>query len=143
MNESPILLVEDDVNDVFFFQHAMKKASVTNAVQVVLDGQDAINYLSGEGEFIDREKYPLPCVIVLDLNMPRKNGFEVLEWMQKTPPMNLLPAIILSSSQADKDQQKARELGARAYYVKPSNPAKLAELVKLMTPIFLEPQPSG
>src|ERR1700683_2423942 len=139
MNELPILLGEDDAKDVFFFQHAIKQGSATSA----LHGQDAINYLSGDGEFADRGKYPLPCVIVLDLNMPRKNGFEVLDWMQKTPPMNLLPAIILSSSQADKDQQKAQALGARAYYVKPSNPAKLAELVNLMRPIFLEPRASG
>src|SRR4051794_6989344 len=119
MNASPILLVEDDINDVFFFERAVKNAAISQAVQIARDGQEAIAYLSGEGAFADREKYPLPCLIVLDLNMPRKNGFEVLEWLQQTPPLDTLPAVILTSSQAERDRQRACDLGAKAYYVKP------------------------
>jgi CheY-like chemotaxis protein len=133
MNASPILLVEDDVNDVFFFERAVKKAGVPRGVQVARDGQEAVVYLSGEGEFADRKKYPLPCLVVLDLNMPNKNGFEVLEWLRQTSALDRLPAVILTSSQAEKDRQRAYDLGAKAYYVKPSDPAQLVEILKLMT----------
>jgi CheY-like chemotaxis protein len=132
MNASPILLVEDDINDVFFFQRAMQKAAIPLEVQVARDGQEAITYLSGEGEFADREKYPLPCLIVLDLNMPRKNGFEVLEWLRQTPPLDTVPAVILTSSQAERDRQQACDLGALAYFVKPGDPSQLVELLKLI-----------
>jgi CheY-like chemotaxis protein len=132
MNASSILLVEDDVNDVFFFGRALKKAGVTIPLQVARDGREAMAYLSGTGEFADREKYPLPCLIVLDLNMPGKNGFEVLGCLRQTPSLNTLPVVILTSSQAEKDIERARELGARDYYVKPNEPGRLFDLVKLM-----------
>ncbi len=138
MNALPILLAEDDTNDVFFFQRAVEKTGIPNAVQVVRDGREAVAYLSGAGEFSDREKYPLPCLLVLDLNMPRKNGFEVLEWVRRTPPLHALPAVILTSSQAQRDMQEASEFGAKAYFVKPSDPTKLAELVKAMMTHCLE-----
>lgn len=133
MNTSPILLVEDDINDVFFFERAVKKAGILRSVQIARDGQEAVVYLSGEGEFADREKYPLPCLVVLDLNMPRKNGFQLLEWLQQTPPLDTLQTVILTSSQAETDRQRARDLGAKAYYVKPSDPGELVELLKQIT----------
>ena len=132
MNTPLILLVEDDLNDVFFFQRAVKKAGADHAIQVARDGQEAVAYLSGEGQFADRKKYRLPCLVVLDLNMPGKNGFEVLEWLRKTPPFDTLPVAVLTSSQAEKDRQRACDLGAKAYYVKPSDPAKLVDLLKQM-----------
>ncbi|MEY2466800.1 MAG: hypothetical protein QOD03_1321 [Verrucomicrobiota bacterium] len=139
---SPILLVEDDINDVFFFQRAAEKAALTRKVQVARDGQEAVGYLSGEGEFADREKYPLPCLIILDLNMPRKNGFEVLEWLREMPPLDTLPAVILTSSQAERDRQQAYDLGAKAYFVKPSDPAKLVELLKVIMTDYSESEQS-
>jgi CheY-like chemotaxis protein len=142
MKASPILLVEDDINDVFFFERAVKKAAISHQVQVARDGLEAIHYLSGEGDFANREKYPLPCLIVLDLNMPRKNGFEVLEWLRQTQPLNTLPAVILTSSQAERDSQQAHDLGARAYFVKPSDPSKLVELINQMTKDCVGPQRS-
>jgi len=138
MNRSPILLVEDDVNDVFFFQRAVKKAGFDHGVQVARDGQEAVAYLGGEGEFADRKKHRLPCLIVLDLNMPGKNGFEVMEWLRRTPPLDSLPVVILTSSQAERDRQRACDLGAKAYYVKPSDPARLVELVRHMISAHLQ-----
>ncbi|HWC60154.1 MAG TPA: response regulator [Verrucomicrobiae bacterium] len=127
-----ILLAEDDTNDVYFFQRAVKKLAIPNPVHIARDGKEAVAYLNGEGEFADREKYPLPGLIVLDLNMPRQNGFEILKWLRQTPPLDQLPAVILTSSQAQRDIQQALELGAKQYYVKPSTPSKLPELLKVM-----------
>ena len=144
VNDPTILLVEDATNDVFFFERAVKKAAVATTVRIARDGQEAVDYLSGEGEFANRDKHPLPCLIVLDLNMPRKNGFEVLEWLRQTPPLDTLPAVILTSSQADRDFQRARDLNAKAFHVKPSDPDKLVELVKLMVSDCVgQKQPEG
>ena len=80
-----ILQVEDDPNDVFFLQHAMKKAGVANPVQVATDGQQAIDYLRGVGKFADRKKFPLPCLILLDLKLPHVMGLDVLKWIRQQP----------------------------------------------------------
>ena len=137
-NAPLFLLVENDANDAFFFKRAVKKAEVNHAVQVACDGEQAIAYLFGEGKFADRREYPLPCLIVLDLNMPVKDGFEVLEWLRQTPPFDTLPAVVLTSSQAEQDRKQACDLGAKAYYVKPSDPVRLIELVKAMVAFCLD-----
>jgi CheY-like chemotaxis protein len=78
----PILLVEDNPDDVFFMQRACKTAAVENPVHVAEDGNKAIEYLSGAGEFADRDAHPLPCLILLDLKLPGKSGLEVLAWLR-------------------------------------------------------------
>src|SRR5256885_17080895 len=78
-----ILQVEDDPNDVFFLQHAMTKAGVANPVQVATDGQQAIDYLRGAGKFADREQFPLPCLVLLDLKLPHVMGLDVLRWIRQ------------------------------------------------------------
>src|SRR5260221_3251759 len=77
-----ILLVEDDLNDIFLVKRAFKMAQLQNPLQVVTDGQEAINYLKGEAKYADREAFPLPKLIVMDIKMPRRTGFEVLEWVK-------------------------------------------------------------
>jgi CheY-like chemotaxis protein len=114
-----ILLVEDNDDDVFFMRHALYKAKVGLPVEVVPNGQAALEYLSGEGRYADREKYPLPTLIFLDLKMPYVNGFEVLEWMQRQPFAPEIQVVVLTSSPEDRDRQRAKELGARSYLVKP------------------------
>src|SRR5690349_19119637 len=78
-----ILQVEDDPNDVFLFQHAMKKVGVTNPLQVASDGQQAIDYLQSTGKFADRGKFPFPCLVLLDLKLPYVMGLEVLRWIRQ------------------------------------------------------------
>ena len=78
-----ILQVEDDPNDVFFLQHAMKKMGVANPIQVASDGQQAIDYLQGAGKFADRERFPLPCLVLLDLKLPHVMGLDVLKWIRE------------------------------------------------------------
>lgn len=138
----PILLVEDDTNDIFFFQRAAKIAAIANPVRVARDGEEAMNYLGGQGEFADRDKHPLPCLIVLDLNMPKKNGFELLAWLRDRPPLDTLPVVILTSSQAERDMEQALDLGAKSYVVKPSDPNKLVQFVKSLAADYLREQTS-
>jgi CheY-like chemotaxis protein len=114
------LLVEDDLNDIFLVKRAFKMAQIRNPLQVVTDGQEAISYLKGEGKYGDRQLHPLPKLIVMDIKMPRKSGFEVLEWVKgASGPLRRIPVVIVSSSDNPDDINRAYELGANAYMVKP------------------------
>jgi CheY-like chemotaxis protein len=114
-----VLVAEDDTDDAFFLHRAFQKAGVSTTLKFVQDGQEAIDYLSGEGEFTDRVAYPLPDLLLVDLKMPRINGFQVLEWVRQQPGLKLLPVIIFSSSNEGKDIDHAYDLGANAYLLKP------------------------
>jgi CheY-like chemotaxis protein len=127
-----ILLAEDDDNDVFFMRRALQKSQVNFAVQVVGDGQQAVDYLSGQGNFSQREQHPLPTVILLDLKMPFLDGFEVLTWIRTQPALNGIPIAVLTSSAEDRDRRRASELGACAYFVKPPKPDTIQEIVRLV-----------
>lgn len=127
-----ILLVEDDSNDVLLLQRAFRRAGLTHALQVVSDGDQAVAYLGGDGQFADRTKHPLPALILLDLKLPRRSGLEVLEWLRNQPPeIKSLPVIVLTSSRLSEDVDRAYGLGANSYMAKPSgNYDGLAEMVK-------------
>jgi CheY-like chemotaxis protein len=118
-NQITVLMVEDDLNDIFLVKRAFKRANITHPLQVVTDGVEAVQYLIGEGKYADRREYPIPRLIVMDLKMPRKNGLEVLEWLKKDGALKRIPVVIVSSSQNVADINRAYELGANAYMVKP------------------------
>jgi len=120
-----ILLVEDNHDDVFLMQRALKKAAIANPIQVVNDGGSAIDYLAGKGRFAVRDKFPLPGLIFLDLKLPYFDGFEVLQWIQTQPALNRIIVVILSSSGESRDRERATALGVRSYLVKPPTPDKL------------------
>ena len=124
-----ILLVEDDENDVFFMRRALQKANLELPMQVVMDGESAIDYLEGKGHYGDRATHPLPAMVFLDLKLPYLHGFEVLGWIRKQPLLKGLPVIVLTSSPEDRDRQQAAELGARAYCVKPPTREMMLELL--------------
>jgi CheY-like chemotaxis protein len=131
-----ILQVEDDENDVFLLQHAMKKAGVTNAVQVVSDGQEAIDYLQGTGKFADREQFPFPEVVLLDLKLPYVMGLDVLKWI-RTQPKIAMAVVMLTASGEDHDIASAYRLGANGYLIKPTESSKLVEIVKALRDFWL------
>ena len=119
MSADTVLHVEDDPNDVLLFQHACQKAGVALNLRVVADGAEAIAYLRGTDGFADRQQHPLPRLVLLDLKMPRVNGFEVLAWIRKEKSFRSLPVVVLSSSNHAVDVQRAYDVGANSYLVKP------------------------
>ncbi len=128
-----VLLVEDDLNDIFLVKRAFKMAQVRNPLQVVTDGLEAMNYLKGENKFADRQTYPLPKLMVMDIKMPRKSGFEVLEWIKHDPLLRRIPVVIVSSSENPADINRAYELGANAYMVKPVDYREVEHLFQSIT----------
>lgn len=113
-----ILYAEDDPNDVIIFNMAFKRAMLPAVLHTVDDGQAAVDWLSGKGEYSEREKFPLPDILILDLKMPKKNGFEVLEWVRSQQGFEKLLVLILSSSDVPGDAERAYQLGATTYFVK-------------------------
>jgi CheY-like chemotaxis protein len=121
----PLLLVDDDPGDIFLLQRALTKANINLPQQIAINGEEAISYLSGEGEFANREEFPLPCAVFLDLKMPFTSGFEVLEWLRSQPQLSNLPVYVLTGSSLETDRERALRLGATAYMVKPPTPEAL------------------
>jgi CheY-like chemotaxis protein len=119
LNESLILIAEDNQEDAALLLRAFQKGHLLNPLQFVRDGDEAISYLKGEGKYANREEYPLPALVLLDLNMPRKNGFEVLEWVRQQPTLRLLRIVVLTVSEEIKDVNRAYQLGANSFLVKP------------------------
>jgi len=124
-----ILVAEDDPTDAYFFQRAFKRAGLPVALHFVRDGQEALQYLQGEGQFADRTCHPLPQLLLLDLKMPRLDGFEVLKWVRKQPGLSGLQVIVFSSSEEPGDINRAYGLGANSYLVKPHSMEELTALV--------------
>lgn len=114
-----VLHVEDDPNDTLLVQRAFKKAAPNTSIYAVGDGDKAVAYLSGAEEFQNRDRFPLPQVVLLDLKMPRKSGLEVLGWIRAQPSLKRLIVIVFTSSKHDQDINGAYELGANSYLVKP------------------------
>lgn len=126
--ERTLMLVEDSEDDIFFMKRAMKGAGITNPLQVIEDGQVTIDYLAGTGQYADREQYPLPSLILLDLKLPQKSGLEVLKWIREQQALETIIVIVMTSSKEDTDVETAYRLGANSYLVKPPTAEKLLEL---------------
>jgi CheY-like chemotaxis protein len=114
-----VLVVEDNPTDVMLIRRAFIKANIGNPLQVVHDGDEAVQYLAGEGIFADRTGYPLPAVMLLDLKLPRRSGLEVLQWVRGRTALRRLPVVVLTSSNQSQDVNRAYDLGANSYLVKP------------------------
>ena len=130
LTDFTILMVEDDPNDILLTQRAFMLASLVNPLRVVRDGEEAINYLGGRDAYVDRTRYPLPSLVLLDLKLPRKSGLEVLEFLRAQPSLKQTPVIVLTSSQESSDIQRAYMLGANSYLLKPVGFDGLLEMVK-------------
>jgi CheY-like chemotaxis protein len=122
--------VEDDPNDVLLMERAFRRAEMPSGFQIARDGEQAVAYLSGAGEFSDRTRTPLPTLVLLDLKLPRQSGFEVLRWMRAQPGLRRIPVLILTSSKEKHDIARCYELGANAFLLKPAAFNDLVDLVK-------------
>jgi CheY-like chemotaxis protein len=131
-----ILQVEDDPNDVFFLQHAMNKAGVTNPIHTVSDGQEAIDYLKGTGKFANRAQFPLPSLVLLDLKLPYVMGLDVLKWIRQQP-WQAMVVVMLTASAEEADIAAAYRLGANAFLTKPSEASKLDDIAKAIRDFWL------
>jgi CheY-like chemotaxis protein len=127
-----VLLVEDREDDVILVRKAFEKAELANPVYVVRNGEEAVAYLTGDDSFSNRNEYPLPDLILLDLKMPKLDGFETLLWIRNQPGIRNIPVIILTSSEQSGDVTKAYALGANSFLVKPADFQHSIELVKLL-----------
>ena len=124
-----ILLVDDIDDDLSLMKHACRAAHFKASMQTVNNGEEAIAYMKGEGIYANREKYPLPTVMLLDLNMPKVNGFGVLTWVRTQPVLKRLSIIILTASGRQEDIERAFDLGANSYLVKPATMAGLIAMI--------------
>ena len=118
-NIDVILLAEDNEDHVLLTRRAFKQAGLVNPLFVVENGEEVVAYLTGEGKFANRTEYPLPTLLLLDLKMPRKDGFEVLEWIRKQPTLSGLRVVVLTTSDRILDVNRAYQLGANSFLTKP------------------------
>jgi CheY-like chemotaxis protein len=133
-----ILLAEDDEDYVLLIKRAFSQANIPNPLYWVWNGQEAIAYLKGEGKYSNRDEYPLPDLLLLDLKMPRVNGFEVLQWLRSQPSLSALRVLVLTSSDQIRDVNEAYRLGANSFLVKPMDFENTYELGRLINDFWLK-----
>jgi len=138
MNDSAtILLAEDREDDIILVQKAFEKGRVLNPLFVVHDGEEVINYLSGVFPFSDRDRFPIPALLLLDLKMPRTDGFDVLRWLKTQSNLATLRVVVLTSSEDVRDVSKAYQLGANSFLVKPLDFENTVAMVETITDYWL------
>jgi CheY-like chemotaxis protein len=131
-----ILLVEDHEDDISLLRNAFKEAGSTG-LQVVKNGDEAIDYLEGCGQYCDRSAFPLPSLILLDLKMPRRTGFEVVEWVRAQGGLKRMPIVVLTDSANTDDVNRAYDLGINSYLIKPLELEEIARLVRAFVEYWL------
>ena len=137
IGQPAMLYVEDERSDVLLLRVAFTRAGLSNPVHIAVDGAEAIDYLAGNGPFADRNLHPLPALVLLDLNLPKKSGFEVLRWIRQQPQFASLPVVIYTSSVGLMDKDTAGLLGATDYFVKRSGVNHIAKLVRSLAERWL------
>jgi len=140
--DNPVLYAEDDENDAFLMQRAFNQAGIINPLQIVPTGAAAIEYLSGSGGFADREKFPMPALVLLDLKLGGESGFEVLTWIRARPSTAAVPVVVVTSSNQDSDMQLAYRTGANGYLIKPGKPEDLLAMVRGIKDYWLAQNPA-
>lgn len=133
-----ILVVEDNEDDLFILKRSFKLAGTSNELKHVSDGQQAIDYLQGTPPFDQRDLYPLPSLVLLDLKLPMKHGLEVLHWVREQSVLDGLIVVVLTSSSEDRDIARAYELKANAFLVKPASAREMTEIVQALDVFWLK-----
>jgi len=131
---SVILLVEDDPNDALITQQFLRKAGITHRVVHVIDGWEAMSYLAGKAPYSDRSAFPLPVLILLDLKLPKYNGFDVLTWLLSKPALAKIPVFVLTGSIFPEDRERATDLGAIGFEIKPVDSNQFAAFANSLRP---------
>ena len=137
-DEAIILLVEDREDDILLIKKAFTEGHINNPLQIVRDGDEAMSYLAGEGDYANRAEYPLPDLVLLDLKLPRVDGFEVLRWIRRQPGFATMRVVVLTSSDAIRDVNRAYSLGANSFMVKPLEFENVVELAKVLRTYWLK-----
>jgi CheY-like chemotaxis protein len=130
-NDGLILLVEDRPDEVELMKQALHQAGITNPLRVLGDGEEAISYFEGRDRYADRDSWPLPRLILLDLKLPKRSGLEVVAWAKRHPRLRRIPSIIVTSSREASDMEKAYAAGANSYLVKPTSFREFVETMKI------------
>jgi len=132
-----ILYAEDDENDAFLLGQAFKQAGITHPLIVVENGKKALDYLAGTGAYASRGQHPLPCLLLLDLNMPGRSGLELLKWIRRRPDLSTLPVLVFTSSSEGSDVERAYLLGVNGYLIKPNRLEEMISMAKAIKDYWL------
>ena len=135
---STVLLVEDNPDDAELIAHAFGKAGIGNPMIVVDDGEKATDYVHGRSAYADRRRFPVPGIILLDLKLPRRSGFEVLEAIRVTEATRRVPVVVLTSSSQEDDIRRAYDVGANSYLVKPIGRDALVTMVRSLDAFWMK-----
>ena len=137
IEEAVVLLVEDREDDILLIQKAFAQAALSNAVHIVRDGEQAIQYINGDGAYADRATFPLPQIMLLDLKLPRVDGFEVLRWLRAQPELDHIIVLVLTLSNDIRDVTRAYKLGANSFMVKPTDFQDVTGMISLLKGYWL------
>jgi CheY-like chemotaxis protein len=141
--DSIVLYVEDEEFDRFLMSRAFAKGGLGEKLKMVNDGQLAVDYLSGSREYANRQEYPFPAMVLLDLHLPELHGFDVLKWIRSHPVHSQLPVVVFSSSEREEDRSQARELGANEFVQKPGSGANFHSVVENLKDRWLRAAPAN
>jgi two-component system response regulator len=140
LNGQPIviLMADDDADDRMLTKDALAESRVLNDLRFVEDGEELLDYLKGRGKFTDRDQSPRPGLILLDLNMPKKDGREALKEIKADPELRRIPIVVMTTSKAEEDVYRSYDLGASSFITKPVTFDRLVELMKTMGQYWVE-----
>ena len=143
MEKNTILIAEDDRQDVELIRRVLEQSRILNRLQFVSDGEQTIAYLTGAGKYADRETYPYPVLLLLDLSMPNKSGFDVLEWMQGNSVGKDVAVVVLTAVTDTREINRAYKLGAHSFLMKPLGTQDLMNLINGLKNLKVETEEAG
>lgn len=136
-NHCLALYAEDDPDHAELMRRAFHRAGLEHELRIVPNANEAIHYLTGEGQYSDRERFPIPLMLLTDLKMPGKSGFQLIRWVRDHIEFKRIPVIVLTSSRHDPDIQRAYALGANSFLIKPPTVQKLTALIDNLNSFWL------
>jgi CheY-like chemotaxis protein len=133
-----ILIADDDPEDRMLIKEALEESRLTNKIEFVENGEELLDYLQNKGKYTDKDKYPVPGLILLDLNMPKKDGREALKEIKADPHLRVIPVIVLTTSKAEEDVLKTYDLGVSSFITKPVTFSALVDVMKTVSKYWFE-----